>query len=89
MSVWGLLYMLHCTSFQLGRTDSKRPIDDKFAGNELREVKTLDGLLMQSRKGNGQRRDGKIGNGIHPIKHIDLVSIAVPPREAGSRCMIP
>jgi hypothetical protein len=40
----GLLYMLHCTSLQLGNTGSKRPIDDKFAGNELREVKTRTGF---------------------------------------------
>jgi hypothetical protein len=25
MSTWGLLYLLHCTSFRLGKIDSKRP----------------------------------------------------------------
>jgi hypothetical protein len=25
-----VLYILHCTSFQLGKIDSKRPIDDKI-----------------------------------------------------------
>jgi hypothetical protein len=54
MSVWGLLYMLHCTSFQLGKTDSKRPIDDKFAGNACVRRRGLHNGVMTSRISHGR-----------------------------------